>query len=65
MADTPPPPAAPTAPPPPAAPTAPPQRAVPARQPGLGGVSARQAFLAIALVFFLGVFVGIGLGLAL
>jgi len=29
------------------------------------GISGRQAFLAIALVFFLGVFVGIGIGLAL
>jgi hypothetical protein len=30
-----------------------------------GGISGRQAMLAIALVFFLGVFVGIGIGLAL
>ncbi len=33
--------------------------------PRVGGISVRQAFLAIALVFFLGVFVGIGIGLAL
>jgi hypothetical protein len=37
---------------------------VPARVPR-GGISGRQAMLAIALVFFLGVFVGVGIGLAL
>jgi hypothetical protein len=31
----------------------------------LNSISPRQAFLAIALVFFLGVFVGIGIGLVL
>lgn len=30
-----------------------------------GGITTRQAFLAIAMVFFLGVFVGIGIGLLL
>lgn len=30
-----------------------------------GAISTRQVFLAIALVFFLGVFVGIGIGLLL
>jgi hypothetical protein len=30
-----------------------------------GGISGRQAFLAIALVFFLGVLIGVGIGLAL
>ncbi|MDQ1417992.1 MAG: hypothetical protein QOF81_3605 [Acidimicrobiaceae bacterium] len=33
--------------------------------PRTGGISGRQAFLAIALVFFLGVFIGVGIGLAL
>ncbi|MDQ1359211.1 MAG: hypothetical protein QOJ52_643 [Acidimicrobiaceae bacterium] len=33
--------------------------------PRTGGISGRQAFIAIALVFFLGVFIGVGIGLAL
>jgi hypothetical protein len=41
----------------------PPAAAVQQSRPG--GISARQAFLAIALVFFLGVFIGVGIGLAL
>jgi hypothetical protein len=32
---------------------------------GGSGISGRQAFLAIALVFFLGVVIGIGIGLVL
>jgi hypothetical protein len=32
---------------------------------GANGISVRQAFLAIALVFFLGVMVGVGIGLVL
>jgi hypothetical protein len=32
---------------------------------GVSGISGRQAFLAIALVFLLGVFVGVGIGLVL
>jgi hypothetical protein len=31
----------------------------------MNGISGRQAFMAIALVFLLGVFVGIGIGLVL
>jgi hypothetical protein len=35
------------------------------RPPQLGGISGRQALMAIALVFFLGVLIGIGIGLVL
>ncbi len=35
------------------------------QRPPRGGIPGRQAFLAIALVFLLGVFVGIGIGLVL
>jgi hypothetical protein len=33
--------------------------------PRRGGITNRQAFLAIALVFFLGVLIGLGIGVAL
>jgi hypothetical protein len=33
--------------------------------PRWGGITTRQAFLAIALVFFLGVLIGVGIGVAL
>ncbi|MDQ6617053.1 MAG: hypothetical protein M3083_20495 [Actinomycetota bacterium] len=39
--------------------------AVPPVIPGRGAISGGQAFLAIALVFFLGVLIGLGIGLSL
>jgi hypothetical protein len=37
------------------------------RQPGpaIGGVTGRQALLAVALIFLVGILIGIGIGLAL